>query len=337
MSVELEDEELAPIEQQTPLWILPACKLETAAQAQGILPLIYLPVGNHQEGDWEGDWAEVGRALQTWSSAGSRVAVMLEGVSGARASSLIRSSVRQLLQLAAPRLQQAEVVILDATPVEAVLASGEGNSAAGSSTEWDVAQMTTWSEWASVLPDDCVPVVAVEMQNLSAPTALHLAMSSQGGSLVWALRLPESLEPLTGEVPWLGWGVPTSKGALLDRALSAEDTRPARIAASQLARVGIVFPLDRLRTVEDCALLLQAWQTCQDRGWGVRLLREEEIHQAWHGLEALVVLGDRVSGKGRRQLAGFFAAGGAILWLRQNTGMVEETSFEGCQEFPRVE
>lgn len=346
MSVELDEEDLPPLDQQTVLWIVEAeaaehvaaqqatAEIETveegrlldAARAVDILPLLHLPVGSHQEGDWQGDWAAVGQRLQACSEAGTRVAVKLAGISGHPISRLTRSSVRQLLQQAAPRLEQAAAVILDTASAPEGLESGG----------WQGLPLQAWSEWASVLPDATIPIVAIDLHPLPAAEALHLAISSQSGCLMLALRMPDALEALDGEVPWMGWGAPTSRGALFDGA-APDQGRLRAPEARQPARVGLVFPLDRLRTPEDCEVLLQAWQDCLSRGWGVRLLREEEIHQAWHGLEALVVLGGRISGKGRRQLAGFFAAGGAILWLRQETGMVEERPFAGCQEFQPVE
>jgi hypothetical protein len=310
-----DEEELAPLEEQRPLLI---------AQDGGVSPgdswltLLALPVGIESDGRWDGDWSSVHQQMQK----GRSVALECLHADGSRAL-LQRRSVTRLLEQADLGRLPVQAIILERCDARDVLAA-DGH--------WCANRLACWGEWASALPDGVVPLVALDLAELSAPAALHLLASATPSGLVLAVRAVPEL--LAADVEWtlVGWEATTQRGTLRTKADSSPELQmPDR------KQVGLVLPADRCRTEADCEELLRAMETCRERGWSMRLLSEEQIHQCWHGLEALVVLGDRLSGKGRRQLAGFYAAGGSLLWLRVPTGMVDEVEFAHCLEFPVLE
>jgi hypothetical protein len=306
-----EDDEALPILMETaPLLI----QLQGDPQ-EGWLNLISFPVGPEIDGDWEGSWRDVKLALEAHRDQGSALCLEHAGLCGL----LRRQSVAHLLQESASGLGRCAAVVLDQRPALEVMSDG------GS---WDAQHLEDWAAWSSCLPEHCIPVVIIDASPLSPAAQLHLASADLPAGLVLAIQGWQG--PESCEVPWLGVEQRTSRGVI------AQLARPEQNAdlMEPTHRVGVVVPPDRCRTEQDAQVLVDAIHQSAQRGWGTRLVREEEIHQTWHGLSALVVLGDRLTGQGRRQLAGFYAAGGLIFWLRSPTGMVDEQDFQTCHEFP---
>jgi hypothetical protein len=285
---------------------------------EGWLHVVPFPVGPEVDGDWEGSWKSARDAFV--GSAQRAVALSLQHA-GPRGL-LRRQSVAQLLQDAASEMGQCGAVILEQLTAEQALAEVGG---------WDAQRLGDWAAWSSQLPEHCVPVVVLDVSDLAPAAQLHLAMADLPTGLLLALKGWGGIDSC--EVPWLGVDVPTSRGVVAQSASESFELEKSEFAH----RIGVVIPPDRCRSEQDTRELLHAIQLCDQRGWSTRIIREEQIHQSWHGLSALVVLGDRLTGQGRRQCAGFYAAGGLVFWLRAPTGMVDEQDFRNCHEFPILE
>ncbi len=88
-------------------------------------------------------------------------------------------------------------------------------------------------------------------------------------------------------------------------------------------RVGVLLPQDELCSP---VMILELDQLLREKP-EIRVIPERRLSELWNGLDELIVFEESVTAQGRRQLAGFEAAGGEIIHKQLEESVFDDVGF----------
>lgn len=176
---------------------------------------------------------------------------------------------------------------------------------------WDLAQEDLFSLWRADRPDASLP---------------HLKRLFYADRLAYALQM--FAHKLPDEVPIRLELSPDLHLKPAERAQlhSKERFEHFELPPKKEEKAGVCFPEEEMCSGE----LLEAMDSFfSEIPAPFRVMEERFLTEEWEGLEELYVLSSSISPRGKRKLAGFLAAGGALFVKGRPLGLEGEREFRG--------